>query len=796
MRGSAIAQWLRTLSRGAVTRPRLALGLLGCLTLAGAAGLVRTELCTDGHALVPTRDPTVRFDAAVRESFGLRDQILVWVETTHPDGIYNTRTLRIVEELTVLLSGLDGIGEGNVMSLATEARPRIDPRTLRFERLLDPFPTTPERIEWLRKDVEAIALLTGTLVSQDARATTLLVGVPPSTCADPAGADRTAFYHAIRAAVAPFESASDRILVVGAPVAEALLGRHILEDLVVLVPLAVSVIAVVLWIGCRRVWGVALALGEVGACLLFTFGVMGWAGVPVYLTTAVLPVILVTIGLADEIHIFWHYQRALAAEDAPAHPGALVRALDEMVRPVTLTSVTTALGFLSFLMAPIAPVQSFGAFAALGIAFCWLWSLVAIPAQLALLGPEKLRRPAARRERAGAALARTERLARPLLSRPDRTLWAVLVATVALGVGALGLRVQDSWIDGFAPASPFRAATERVDAGLYGTHVLIAHLSFEGDRPLLDPNVLEAIGAFEAACRADPRVGGVLGAHSHLATVNYLFFGQRPGMRRIPDAAPGIALVVEQFDHVRGEQRRREVIHDDLRRTLVTLFLRNANYRDTAALMDAIRGYGAAHLAPHGGRVAFAGDIAVSQAMIPAIVRTQLGSLFLALGGALGVVWLLTGSVRMALQALLPTLLAVVWVFGLMGWLGIAIGVATSTFCAITFGIGVDYAIHFLERLGWAAPGAGTERVAQAWREAGPAIVTDALAVTLGFGVLIFSRVPANARLGLLVSASLLAATCLTLIGLGAWIARPASGRSAPSDRSHSAASGPSRASG
>ena len=54
------------------------------------------ELRTDGHALVPPRDPTVLFDAAVREDFGIRDPLVVLVETSHPDGIYNAATLKSV----------------------------------------------------------------------------------------------------------------------------------------------------------------------------------------------------------------------------------------------------------------------------------------------------------------------------------------------------------------------------------------------------------------------------------------------------------------------------------------------------------------------------------------------------------------------------------------------------------------------------------------------------------------------------------------------------------------------------
>jgi predicted RND superfamily exporter protein len=132
-------------------------------------------------------------------------------------------------------------------------------------------------------------------------------------------------------------------------------------------------------------------------------------------------------------------------------------------------------------------------------------------------------------------------------------------------------------------------------------------------------------------------------------------------------------------------------------------------------------------------------------------------------------------------MALLPTALSTLWIFGLMGWLGIPLGVATSMFCAITIGIGDDYAIHFVDR--WrTARAAGRERpVLDAIQEAGPAIVNDTLAIALGFGLLAASQVPANAHLGILVALTLVAGCLLTLAGLGSLLQTSVGSRVLPS---------------
>ncbi|HEY7215242.1 MAG TPA: MMPL family transporter [Thermoanaerobaculia bacterium] len=760
-----------------IDHPRRTVAAFAALVVLAAPGLLRLQLRTDGHALVPPGDPAVRFDAEVRRHFGLRDPIVVVIDTARPDGIFNPDTLRRLRDLTAALEKVQGVPHGGVTSLATEKRDRVYPGTLNFRPFLDVVPRTPSEMALFREDLEAIAILRGTLVSRDRGAVAVLVGAPnvldrPGDV-NAAAADRVALCRRITEVSRRFESPDDRILVVGAPVAESLLGTHILQDLALLLPLSIAIISFVIWLGCRRMAGVLLGMVQLAAAQVFTFGVMGWLGVPAYLTTAVLPVILTTLALADEIHLFWRYQQILEAEhDGADHRAAVRLLLSQMSRPIVLATVTTIIGFLSFVSSPLAAVRSFGAFAAVGLLFCLFWSLMVGPASLALLPPRFMRRPVSR----GAAPSdRFRRFFAPVYRSPRRTLATLVLGTLLVSLGILRLRVQDSWLGGFAPGSPFRTATGRVNQLFNGTHLLLVHLDLSrsrGTEPLLDPPILRAVGGFEAFLRRQPRVGGVLGPHAQLTTVSFLYHARERQWMRIPDTPAAVASLIQKFDEVRGATRRREVIDDARRRGVITLFLKNPDYRQVAALMAAVRGYARARLEPLGVRVGFAGDVAVSQAMIPAIVRTQVFSLPLAQLGAWFVVTLLYRSWKVGLLIALPSSVAVAWMLGAMGWTGIPLGVATSMFCSITLGVGIDYGIHFYEvflRLG-----GGRNAALAAVAEAGPAIVADAAAIACGFGILGLSQVPSNARLGFLVAGALAVACALTLVGLGTLLHRSA----------------------
>jgi len=767
--GTGVNRFVGALPRFALRRPRATLVAGVLFALAPAAGLLRLRLETDGHTLVPPDDPAIRFDARIRRQFGITDPVVLVVRTTHPKGIWNEATLRRVRELSEAALRLEGIAPTAVTSLATEVSFRTHPGTFDFKRFLDPLPRTAEELEGVRRDVEWTGILKGTLVSTDGSAAAVLVGMP-------GGRDRTALVRRLEELGHGARSDTDDVLVVGAPVAEATLGTHLLQDLAGLLPAALTVLFCVIWVGCRRAAGGLIALLEVGSALVWTFGLMGLAGVPVYLTTAVLPVILTAVGLTDEVHVFWHYQRHLDLDpDRPRQ--ALDRTLAELVGPVTLTGLTTFFAFLSFSASPIAPVQAFSLFTSLGMLFCMLWSLTVVPATLALLPARWMRRPGA-----GAGGGGPGRVARALtaLAQRPRVVLPVLIgfSLVALW-GLRRLEVQDSWIEGFAPGSRFRRDTAFVNRSFFGTHLLVAHVGFAGGAggapaagawtgPLLAPSVLQAVARFEDAARSLPGVGGVLGPWSHLLAVTAMSVTFPDRARAELATEGGIAKTLTRFDALRGAHRRREVISDDLREWLVTVFLKDANFRDTARLMDALRAAALEHLGGAGGGVAFAGDVGVSQAMIPAIVRTQVTSLLLTLGAAFVVVALLGRSLGRAALSVLPAALAVGWVFGAMGWTGMPLGVATSMFCAITLGVGVDFAIHLLDRVRRLRAEGAARPVARALEEAGPAIVGDTLAVALGFGVLAFSRVPANGRLGLLVAGALLSSCLLTLVGLPA----------------------------
>lgn len=882
------------LARFSIAHPWRVVLLAALLTFAVAPGALRLKLRTDGHALVDRDAPEVLFDRAIREEFGIQDQIVVLIQPTDTNGIYNALTLQLVRNLTDALAQLDGVDSNKVVSLATQRGFRNRPATLHYQTLLENPRQTPAQLAELRDDLRRIGLYTGTIVSFDGRSTAIMVGARD-------GADRTALYQRVRELVAQHADAENPIGITGPPVAEALLGTHILEDLGVpsallgtsthareispqfptslyelrrfigrhigLVPVAMLVMALVFQLSFRRVTATILPMLEVGACLAFVFGLMGYCGVPVYLTIAVMPVLLVAMAVTDEIHVYARYFALLHERPAAPHHELVQHTMEEMVRPVVNTSLTTAIGFVSFAFSPLAPVQAFGIFTALGLIFCLFWTVAVLPALLVLVPAHWVMRKNADES----ALRRPEGrapFARFAFWAVRRRWWIVGATALLIALTPLGLRrlvIQDSWIDGFEPESEFRRATQLVNERYHGMHLLQVSVdageTLRGTLPatnvafarfLLPANVITnpaalagrwfylfaddgtnsgawrstiesatvrggqcvivtqqretnspvwsahsrqkemryeiiaqphlkeptlraiaGLGAFIETQR-DCKVGKVLSAPDYVSTTRFMVRPNEAGSRFVPTNSAEIKLMWDYYRIVRGPEQLREAVDTNYARSLLTIFLKEANFRDTARLMDGIRAYERTNLAPQNIRLDFAGDVAVSQSLIRGIVTTQTQSLLGSLVGIFLVTALLGRSWRMGWYAVIPCALSVLFNFAAMGWLGIPLGVATSMFAAMTLGNGVDFAIHVLDGF-TVARGRGLApdlALAESLTRTGPAVLVNTLAIALGFGVLIFSQVPANARLGALIIlgvANCLLASLLLLPALLHW---------------------------
>lgn len=740
-----------------LARPRLTVAAALLLSCAWLPALTRLRLETDGRDLFAPDHPAVAFQKTVDDTFASSDFLVVGVEAAPGGELFSPAPLNAVLRLTRRISALPGVRAEEVRSLATEPAAERSGGLLRLAPPLVETVRGPGQAAGVRAAALREPAFRGVLLSADGRSTAIYVPLER-------GADRHALVGQV-AGLIDEEWARDpglrgcRAHLVGPAAAESKLGDHVLTDLARLLPLALGVVALTLWSWFRRAPLVLVGLGEGVTVVLATLGLMGLLDKPLSLVTVVIPVILSTYCVADTIHVAQCFG-AHCRTGQGSRRQAMERTLDEVLSPVLFTSLTTAAGFLSFALSPIPPLRDFGLFSAFGVVFALAVSVFVVPSGLLLSGVGEGRRERADHPKISLGL---ERLGAAAAGSPWRVLALAALATAAIGAGAARLRIQDSWVRNFDAASPLVVSDRWFNRSFHGSNVLNVVIRPAGGR-VHDPAFLGELERLQARLAAMPEVGGGLSLADPLRTVSRALEGTGRLPRDERESHEWSLL------HRMAGGARSLDPYLDAGETAASLwvFLNRADSARTAAVMREVDRFD--WRLPGEPDVRLAGDAWLGHLLVDSIARSQRSSALAALAATfLMVLWMLR-SFSSAALAVLPVALSVLWNFGLMGWIGLPLGVATSTFCAIAFGIGVDFAIHWIARLrlGLARGLEWEEAIRFTGASTGGAILLQGAVVLLGFAVLLASSVPPNRHLAFVLSVNLAASLAASLVLLPA----------------------------
>lgn len=727
--------WLERVTR----HPRTVVAATLLLTLSAGAGLIRLRVETSGRTLVPADHPAVESDRRIAEIFGADDRLVVAVIAPGGAGsVLRAPSLELVSRLTERLEGLEGVPRGGVSSLATMDVAQREGDTLRLRPLVGRDEVADPRR--LAVALERDRFFDGLWISADRSAAAILVRLHPE-------ADRRQLVRQTRRILdQEGRGRPETLHLAGAPVAEELLGEHVLGDLARMLPLVIGVLALLLFGVFRSVFQVLVPLVEAGCCIVIALGALAWLGRPLTLVTAISPVILVGLAVADEIHIFERYAALRSSRRPGDDPRApVVQAVLELWRPVVFTSLTTAVGFLAFLTSTLAAVRDFGLFTAVGIMAALALSLTFVPACLALAADAGTGSLGTRGRLAG----RLGRWAGELSDVCRRRRVAVLGLCVLFVLGSplsVGrIRVQDSWVGNFAPQSPLARADRAINDSFHGTHRLRVMLDSGRREGVYDPVLLREVEELQRRIGALDEVGGTLSVVDVLRRAG----GWLSGDAGLPDSASGVAEALLAVSFLQGPEGLEPFLDAQHRRLHLSVFLRHADYRRTQRVVETLRGFARDRWAGRV-RIEIGGDARVSQAAVDSVVTDQMRGLFGALAGVLVLLVVLLRSLRAALVVTVPVAMAVLLNLVIMGLVDLPLGIATSMFSTVSVGIGVDYALH----LWWRTSGAGAESAAGA-ATVTRAVTVNALVVSAGFLSLLVSRTPPVRDLGALVGVAM-----------------------------------------
>jgi len=500
-------------------------------------------------------------------------------------------------------------------------------------------------------------------------------------------------------------------------------------------PIATLMAALVLfWLIPR--WTLALqAVLVAPLTVLSTIGTMSLCGVGITMLTAVLPTLLLAIAVADGVHLVGRFLE-LRREGWAPHAAAE----EAMVRtffPCLLTTLTTALGFLSLCVAQMSDLVDLGLFAAIGLMFAFGFTMLVLPAAMSMVEAPV---PAPRRgDPVGAIVGWLAVRAGRLRGRVLAVAGLLLLAAVPF---ALQVSKDNHLLDDYWPDDPIVLETRAYEA---------RHL------PMVPGEVLvTTAGSFadDAAWAELEEVVRRLEAQPRMARTLSVVDPVQDGVPRFL-ALAGARSLPSPLLGPDGHVARILAFQEDLG----AIYFREHRARVAAWNADL------EHVT-----VAAVGGQVVGTEMIDRLVDDLAQSFAGSLAIILLLVAVLFRSLRLGVLALVPSIIPLIVNLGLMGAVGIPLRPITAiTFC-VAFGLAVDDTVHVLARYREERQ-VGRDRelaLQQCLLTAGRPVVITTLLLLVGFGTILFSGFQAIALFGALVGLALLGALVGALLLLPA----------------------------
>ena len=415
-----------------------------------------------------------------------------------------------------------------------------------------------------------------------------------------------------------------------------------------------------------------------------------------YVITGALPVILIAIAVADSVHILTGYYERRAARPESSCRDIVVETMVDLWRPLTLTSFTTTAGFVGISLASVMPPMFwFGWFAALGIIIAWATSLFVLPPILVLLNLGAS--PRIRAERPGKIAAVLTSTALNIAQQPRRAIFEmVAVALVALAF-AMSVQVNNSTIQNFHQNEPIRQADQALNEHFAGTAYLDVIVEARDRDGLLDAQAMKKVADLQLFLKAQPYVQKTTSIADYISELHVALTGAEPGS--LPGDDDAIAQYLLLYESSGDPADLEDEIDIEYQRALVRAFLVSQHTAEQAPVVDALQSYiteelNGADIAGH-----ISGRVNVDYHWMRQLEDGHVRSVLLSLIAVFAIAAFLLRSITLGGLAVVPVVTALIAVYGLMGGTGIFIEPGTSMFAAIAIGVGVDFSIHFIDRL-------------------------------------------------------------------------------------------------
>jgi predicted RND superfamily exporter protein len=518
------------------------------------------------------------------------------------------------------------------------------------------------------------------------------------------------------------------------------------DDIANLVPISFAVMLLLLAVLVGGITGTFCTLMVIACSIMVAMGIGGYIGFPISPPSATFPTIILTIAIANCVHIlvtFLHDMRAGMSKHE-----ALIESLRINLQPVFLASLTTAIGFLMMNFSDVPPFRHLGNFVAIGVATSFIMSVTFLPALISLL-PVRVKEKKDDHDRL------MEKFGDFVVRRRSFLFWGMCALILVLLTGLPRNDLNDVFVHYFDETIDFRVDSDFSTDNLTGIYNIEYSLNSGEPGGISNPGYLHDVDAFANWFRQQPEILHVNTYSDITKRLNKNMHGDDPAMYKIPDERNLAAqyLLLYEMSLPYGLDMNNQ-INVDKSAIRLTTTLETLSSNELISIEERAETWlvnNAPHIkSGHGTGTSIMFAHIGKRNIISMLYATTLALILISL-----VLIVALRSIKIGLISLIPNLAPAAMGFGLWGYMVGEIGLSLSIVSTMTLGIVVDDTVHFLSKYLRARREKNLspeDAVRYAFATVGRALLITSIVLVAGFLVLATSSFQLNSGMGLVTA--------------------------------------------
>ncbi len=721
------------------------------VTLFALTGMQRLKIDTGIDTLIPANDPGRQVYQKVMGEFGTDNKTIIYIKD---NNLWTTDKLARLEQLHLAIEKIEGvIRVDGLFSLHTIHG--VDGKII-SRPVLRSAPKTEEEALSAKRSALANPLYIGNFFSDDGNVSAMMVSVDDAD-------DRNDFsqivYQAFQDQLELYQSDFEYITQVGSPRISAELKQSLSEDFMLLAPLSIFILVVSILLFMRSWLSALVPLVTSVITIIWTFGLLGWLGIPLNILSAMIPSLIIVIGSTEDTHLMSAFFRGLDENEGDENEdlgSSKKQALQYMAKhiglPLVLTVLTTTLGFASNLFSNIALIQHFSLAATFAMLANGLITILVLPLMLNLFGSNKNTSLVKNKE----TNTLPNRVMRLFRYSQDRFPVLILLFTFALCVffvfQATKLYVTNDPLSYFQNDRPLIQDVKRIHDDLAGVKIFFITLESKQAKAFQKPQNIQKLVDIQSFLNQQGVYDRTISLADHLKFINREF-RNNGSEGSVPETQRLIAQYLMFFHRSDLDSY---VSHDYSRANIVV----RHNISDSHTLnqyISELRDVLSTIVGPEMKSYVVSENLMVNQAA-ESLMVAQVKALIVLLTLIFLIMSAMFTSFKGGFIALIPAIIPITLMFGIMGYFNIPLNPGTAMVAVIAIGIAIDGTIHLLARYNELCRRSSDYigAVNTAVREEATPLIVSSLALAFGFGVLIFSNFTIVAQFGALAAATML----------------------------------------